>query len=155
MLFINIIQIAFLCIIIGGASIPVSFTINSNPFVVWIGNALGSLLSAIVVIYIANRITNKRFKTKVSKHRVGKKIVTAFDEGEDSKKAQKASGFINKHGLKLFSLLCPIFPGVLISTVVVYALNLDKKTYVHWMLAGVFFVSGGYVFTYWWAFVKA
>jgi len=151
----DIFQIAFLCIIIGGASIPVSFTVNSNPFVVWIGNALGSLVSAVVVIYIANRITNARFKKKISKHRVGKKIVTAFDEGEDNKKAQTASSFINKHGLRLFSLVCPIFPGVLISTVVVYALNLDKKTYVRWMLAGVFFVSGGYVFAYWWAFVRA
>lgn len=153
-MFLNIIQIALLCIFIGGASIPVSFTINSNPFVVWAGNALGSIISAVVVIYIANRIDNDKFKKKVSKYRVGKKIVKAFDSGNKNKKTEEATGFIQKHGLRLFSLLCPIFPGVLVSTVAVYALNLDKKTYIHWMLAGVFFVSGGYVFSYWWVFVK-
>lgn len=154
MILANILQIAFLCIVIGAASIPVSFTINSNPIVVWFGNALGSLISAAVVIYIGNRINDKRFKDKVSKHRVGKKVVKTFDEGTDSKKAQKASRIINKHGLRLFSLLCPIFPGVLVSTVIVFALNLDIKMYKRWMFTGVFFVSGAYVMGYWLVFVK-
>lgn len=153
-MFLNIIAIALLCIAIGGASIPISFTINSNPLVVWLGNALGSIISAIVVIYIANRITNDKFKKKVSKHHVGKKVVEAFDESEDSKKVKKTRGFINRHGLKVFSLLCPIFPGVLVSTAIVYGLNLDKTTYKRWLMAGVFFVSGGYVLSYWWVFVR-
>ena len=38
----GIIKIAVLCILIGAASIPVSFTVNSSPVIVWLGNALGS-----------------------------------------------------------------------------------------------------------------
>ena len=153
-MFANIIQIAFLCIVIGGASIPVSFTINSSPWVVWIGNALGSFLSALVVIYIGNRITSVKSREKFEKHRLSKKVVKTFDEGANNKKVAKARILIDKRGLRVFSLLCPIFPGVLLSTVAVYALNLDKVIYKRWMLAGVVFVSWAYVFGYWWIFVK-
>lgn len=154
MLLLDILQIAFLCVIIGGASIPVSFTINSSPWVVWVGNALGSLISAAVVLYIGNRVTDNKFKKKISKRRIGKKVVYSFDEGQDNKRVVKAGSFINKHGLRLFSLVCPVFPGVLISTTAVYILGLDRKIYKHWMFTGVIFVSGGYVFGYWLAFVK-
>lgn len=151
----NIFKIAFLCITIGAASIPVSFKIDSSPFVVWIGNALGSIISALVVIFIAERLTSNRFKEHVRKFRFGKKIVTVFDEGDDNKHVQKASGFINRHGLRIFALLCPIFPGALIATAAVYLLDLDKKIYRFWLTIGVFLVSGAYVFGYWWAFVKS
>lgn len=152
---ISIIEIALLCIVIGGASIPLSFGINSNPFVVWAGNALGSLISAAVVIYIGNRITDKKFDDKVSKRKIGKKVVTIFTEDQsDNKKIKKAQIIIDKHGLRIFGLLCPIFPGVLISTAAVYILGLDKKVFKKWMFVGVFFVSGFYVFSYWLAFVK-
>lgn len=154
MLLWNIIQIATLCIVLGGASIPIAFTINSSPWVVWVGNALGSLISAGVVIYIGNRMTNKKFTDKMSKKRVTRKIVTVFEEGDDNKKVMKARVMINKHGLRLFSLICPLFPGVLVSTVVVYVLDLDRTTYKRWMFTGVFLVSGFYVFTYWLAFVR-
>jgi hypothetical protein len=150
----DLIKIAALCILIGTVSIPVSFTINTSPVVVWLGNALGSVFSAAVVIYIGERISSKRFRAKISKWRIGKKVSDVFEEGEKNKKVQKASTFINTHGLKIFSLLCPIFPGVLISTAAVYLLHLDKQTYKRWMLAGIFFVSGIYVFGYWWIFVK-
>jgi hypothetical protein len=150
----QIIHIAILCIIFGGASIPLSFTVNSSPVIVWIGNALGSLISALVVIYVGNKMTNKKTEEKLSKKRFTRKIVTVFEEGEDNKKVQKARILIDKHGLRLFSLLCPIFPGVLISTVAVFALDLDLKIYKRWMSAGVVFVSGFYVFSYWLAFVK-
>jgi hypothetical protein len=150
----DLIKIALLCVVIGGASIPASFTINDSPTVVWIGNALGSLFSAIVVICISNRITNQRFKNKASRWRVGKKIVKIYDSGEDSKKIQKANKLINKHGLRLFSFLCPVFPGVLISTIAVYVLDLDKRIYKRWMFTGIFFASGAYVYGYWWLFLK-
>lgn len=150
----DIIIIAGLCIVAGGASIPVSFGVNSSPIIVWIGNAIGSLLSAMVVIYIGNKITNKRFEKKMSKKYIGRKVVTIFEEGEDNKKVQKASLMINKHGLKIFAFLCPIFPGVLVSTVAVYILDLDLRIYKRWMFSGVFFASGIYVFGYWWLFVK-
>ncbi len=150
----NIIRIAILCIVLGSASIPLSFQVNSSPFVVWFGNALGSLASAMVVIYIGDRITDKRFKDKAKKHRVSRKMVNAFETGDDNKHVQKVAGFVNKHGLRLFAFFCPIFPGVTISTVAVYIFDLDKKTYKRWMLAGVFFVSGAYVFAYWFTFVK-
>lgn len=149
-----IIQIAILCIVLGGASIPISFTVSSSPFVVWIGNALGSLISAMVVIYIGNHLTDKKTEEKLSKKRFTRKIVTVFEEGDENKKVQKARLVINKHGLRLFSLFCPIFPGVLVSTVAIYALDLDKKLYKKWMFLGVIFVSGMYVFGYWFAFVK-
>jgi hypothetical protein len=149
----GILRIALLCIVIGSASIPISFAINPNPFVVWFGNALGSVLSALVVIFIANRITNQRFKKKISRWRVGNKVVTLYDEGQKNKKVDKAGIFIDKHGLRIFSLLCPIFPGVTISTIVVYVLDLDKQIYKKWMLAGVFFVSGAYCFGYWFIFL--
>jgi len=150
----GILKIAILCVFIGAASIPVSFTINSSPAIVWIGNALGSLFSALVVLYIGERLTSQKFKDRVSHRRVGKKVVKAFDEGGSNKEVQKASSFINKHGLKIFSFFCPIFPGTLISTVTVFLLDLDKHAYKRWMAAGVFFVSGAYVFGYWWIFVK-
>lgn len=133
----------------GSASIPISFQVNSNPFIVWFGNALGSVISAVVVIYIGNRLTSKPFKDKVSKHKVGKKVTKVFDEGDDNKKVQKAGSFIDKHGLRFFSLLCPIFPGVTVSTAAVFMLNLDRKLYKRWMFTGVVFVSGAYVFGYW------
>ena len=150
----NIVKIAFLCIVVGSASIPISFTINSSPMVVWVGNALGSLLSAFVVIYIGDRLTDKRFMERMSKHRATRKIEKVSDQKEESKKTQKAQSFINKHGLRIFSLLCPIFPGVLLSTSVVYILGLDRKTYKRWMLTGVVFISGAYVYAYWWMFVR-
>jgi hypothetical protein len=150
----GILRIAFLCIVIGSASIPVSFTINANPVIVWLGNALGSLISALFVVFVGERLTSQKFKNRISKRRWGKKITKTFDEGDSNKKVIKARVFINKHGLKFFSFLCPIFPGVLIATATVYLLNLDKKTYKHWMFAGIFFASGAYVFGYWWIFVK-
>ncbi len=150
----DILKIAGLCILIGAVSIPVSFTINASPWIVWLGNGLGSLFSAVVVTYICERITGASFKRRISYTRVGRKIVTIFDQGNQNKEVIKARDFINKHGLKLFSLLCPIFPGVLISTVAVYMLQLDTRVYRRWMLAGVFFVSGAYVFGYWFLFVR-
>jgi hypothetical protein len=151
---IEIVKIALLCIFIGSASIPISFTINASPWIVWIGNAAGSLLSALVVIFIGDRILSDKFRLRISKSRFGKKIVLSFDEGNDNKNVIKARGFINKHGLRIFSLLCPIFPGVLLSTVTVYLLDLDKTTYKRWMFSGVIFVSGAYVMGYWWIFVR-
>lgn len=150
----NIIKIAVLCIVIGAASIPVSFTIDTSPWVVWVGNAIGSLVSAAFVIFVGNRVTDTRFKKKLSQRRIGKKVVYTFDEGQDNKHVKQAGGFINRYGLRLFSLFCPIFPGVLLSTVAVYVLDLDKKIYKRWMFAGVIFVSWGYVFAYWHLFVK-
>lgn len=157
---INIIKIALLCIVIGGASIPVSFTIDSSPVVVWVGNALGSLLSALVVIYVGERITSKKAgksfgSSKLANQRFTKKVVTVFEEGEDNKKILRARILINKHGLRLFSFLCPIFPGVLVSTAAVYILDLDKRMYKRWMYTGIFFASGIYVFSYWWVFVRS
>jgi hypothetical protein len=149
---VQILKIAVLCIVLGGASIPFSFNVSSNPVIVWIGNALGSLASALVVIYIGNRITDKNFKG--SNRRIGKKIVKVFDEGEKNAKVAKAGGMIYKHGLRLFSFFTPIFPGVLISTVAVFVLGLDLEKYKRWMFAGIFFASGIYVFGYWYAFVK-
>jgi len=150
----GILEIAVLCIVLGGASIPISFHVNSNPWIVWLGNGLGSLLSAVVVIYIAGKIKNKKFEEKVSKRRMGKKIVTVFEQGEDNKSVKKATLIINKHGLRVFSFFCPIFPGVLVSTAAVFILDLDKSLYKKWMFAGVFAASGFYVFGYWWTIIK-
>jgi membrane protein DedA with SNARE-associated domain len=150
----SLLKCAILCIFIGAASIPICFTFETKPLVIWLGNALGSLFSAFVVIYIAERITNQRFKKKVSRFRIGRKVITVFDAGESNKKVAKANKLINDHGLRLFALLCPIFPGVLISTTVVYILDWDKRIYKKWMFSGVFFVSGLYVLGYWLIFIK-
>ena len=69
----GILKIAVLCVVIGAASIPVSFGVNSNPFIVWLGNALGSLFSAVVVIYVGDHLTSERFKARISKRRCGEK----------------------------------------------------------------------------------
>jgi hypothetical protein len=150
----EIIKIAGLCIVAGAASIPISFGVSTNPIIVWLGNALGSLLSAMFVIFVAGRITDKKFEKKITKRRAGRKIVTVFSEGEGNKKVQKASLLINKHGLRLFSFFCPIFPGALISTAAVYILDLDKQIYKFWLALGIFFASGIYVFGYWLTFVR-
>ncbi len=146
----DIFRIAFLCIVLGGASIPLSFGVNSSPVVVWIGNSLGSLISAWAVIFIAERLTNDKFRNRVRKFRIGNKVVTVMDEGGDNKHVAKARGYIDRHGIKLFALICPIFPGALLSTTAVYTLGLDKKTYKRWLVPGIFLVSGIYVFSYWW-----
>lgn len=150
----GIARIAVLSITIGAASIPVSFTINSSPWVVWLGNAIGSLLSAMVVTFIGDRLASERFKSRMNKHRMSRKVVTVFEEGDDNKKVVKARVLINKHGLRIFSFLCPIFPGVLIASVAVYALELDIKLYKRWMYSGIFFASGAYVFGFWYLFVR-
>ena len=149
----DILIIGGLCVVLGGASIPIAFGVNSSPVIVWIGNALGSLFSAFVVLYIGNRITDKKFEKKIGKHYMGKKVVTVFEEGDDNQKVKKASVMIDKHGLKIFSFFTPIFPGVLISTVAVFILDLDMRTYKRWMFTGIFFASGVYVFGYWLAFI--
>lgn len=151
----GIIRIALLCILIGASSIPLSFKVNSSPIIVWLGNALGSAASALVVIYIGERITSEKFRQRVNKRKIGRKVVNTFDKGDDNKEVQRATSFIDKHGLRAFSFLCPIFPGVTISTVAVYLLKLDKKVYKNWMICGVVFASGAYVFGYWWIFVKS
>lgn len=148
----GIIKIAILCIAAGAASIPISFGINSSPFIVWLGNAMGSLLSALVVIFIGDRLASDEFRRRVGKHRYGRKITLVFDQGDDNKKVVQARTFINRHGLRIFAFLCPIFPGVLISTTAVYIVGLDKKTYKRWLFAGIFFASAVYVFGYWWLF---
>lgn len=145
----NLIKIALLCIVLGGASIPFAFQVSPSPVIVWLGNSLGSLISAFVVIYIAERISNETFKKRVQRFRIGNKVVTVMDSGESNTKVVKARGFINKHGLKFFALVCPIFPGALISTITVYTLELDKRTYKLWLIPGIFLVSGIYVFGYW------
>src|SRR3954463_5435026 len=95
----QILKIAGLCIVIGSASIPVSFTINSSPIIVWLGNALGSALSAIFVIYVGNRLTDKKFMKKISRWRLGRKVSNTFTEGQTNKKVAKVRRSINKHGL--------------------------------------------------------
>jgi hypothetical protein len=150
----QILKIAGLCIVIGSASIPISFTINKSPIIVWLGNALGSLLSAIFVIFVGDRLTDKKFMKRISRWRLGRKVSSTFTEGQTNTKIVKVRRYVNKHGLKFFSLFCPIFPGVLISTSAVYLLDLDKRVYKRWMFGGVVFVSGIYVFGYWWIFIK-
>lgn len=150
----GILRIALLSITIGVASIPVSFAINSSPVIVWLGNALGSLLSALVVIFIANRISDTKFKQRVSKRFLGRKVITVFEEGDNNKKVLKARIFVDNHGLKIFSFIAPIFPGVLIATAAVYIFELNREIYKRWVIAGIFFASGAYVFGYWWVFVR-
>lgn len=150
----DILKIAILCIVFGGLSIPPSFAVNSSPIIVWFGNALGSLFSALIVIYIGDRITQDRFKKRVSKTRAGRKVVVVFEEGQKNKRVEKARYLIDSHGIKIFSLFCPIFPGVLVSTVAVYALDLNKHVYKRWMPVGVVLTSGLYVFGYWWFIVR-
>lgn len=145
----SIIKIAILCIIVGGASIPFAFGISNSPTVVWLGNALGSLISAFVVIYVAERISDTKFRKRVQRYHIGNKVITVMDSGDKNKKVVKARSFINKHGLKFFALVCPIFPGALVSTITVYTLGLDKRTYKLWLIPGIFLVSGLYVFGYW------
>ena len=137
----QIIHIAILCVVGGAASIPISFGITSSPVIVWLGNALGSLVSALFVIFIAERMGSKAYRDRMNKHRASRKVITIFEQGDDNQKVLKARIFINRHGLKVFSFLCPIFPGVLISTAAVYLLELDTKLYKRWMVAGVVFAS--------------
>ena len=73
----------------------------------------GQLFSALIVIYIGDRLTNQKFKDNVDNRRFGKKkkIITVFEEGDDNKKVLKVRIFINKHGLRIFFVPVPDFPG--------------------------------------------
>jgi|GEM_PF-4260943 len=150
----DIIKIAFLCIVIGSASIPVGFTITKLPEIVYIGNVLGSVISALFVVIIGDKIKDKEFRKKMNRHRPGKKIVTVFEQGENNKKVMKARVSIDKHGLRFFSFFCPIFPGVLIASIAVYVLDLDRTIYKKWMFSGILFACGMYVYGYWWIFIR-
>lgn len=154
MLISQIIKIAFLCITVGSLSIALGFKINSSPWVVYTGNVLGSLVSAWIIIFIGDRITSQSFRNRLRKRILGRKIVTVYEAGEDNKKIRHARIFINKHGIKFFAFLSPLFPGTTIATVAVYALNLDTKLFKKWICLGIFFVCFIYVFGFWWFFVK-
>jgi hypothetical protein len=153
-MFSGLLRIALLCLIGGVASIPLSFNINSSPIIVWLGNALGSLVSLVVVIYFAEHFQGGKYAGKPRKHWVSRKIITVLETDKDNKKVVKARIFINKHGLRVFSFFCPLFPGVLLSTAAIYLLDLDKSLYKKWVTAGIFFASGAYVFGYWFTFVR-
>lgn len=150
----NVTVIAILCILLGGASIPVAFIVTRNPFVVWFGNALGSVLSVLLIIYVANAITGGGKQDPKKRNFITKKIVNFIEDGHKNKTVVKSRNMINKYGMRIFSLVCPIFPGVLVATVAVYLFDLDKKQYLRWMPVGLVLLSGIYVFAFWLTFLK-
>lgn len=137
MVIIDILLIALVGMIAGLVSIPFGFGINDNPFVVYLGNALGSLFALICLLYLSNKIINKYIAKKVSK-----------------KDVDKVGGFINKHGVRAFGLVAPLFPGVTIAVPSALILKLDMKFFKFWLYIGIFLVSAVYVFGYWWTVVK-
>jgi hypothetical protein len=106
------------------------------------------------VIYIGHRMVSDSTKSTLDKSRLGRKISAVFEEGDSNISVGKARNFINKHGIRLFGIVSPLFPGVLLATMTVYLFGLDRQMFARWMFAGVVFVSGGYVFGYWYLFVR-
>ena len=134
---VNIFLIAVVGFVAGLISIPFGFTLTSSPIVVYVGNALGSLTGAIVFLYFSDRIISRFIKPK-----------------PNAKKTAQVSKFINKHGVRLFGLICPLFPGVTFGVPAAIALDLNMRVFKRWLFAGIFLVSAGYVFAYWWTIVR-
>lgn len=137
MVIIDILLIALVGMIAGLVSIPFGFGINSNPFVVYFGNALGSLFALICLLYLSGKIIDKYLAKKV-----------------DKKDVEKVGTFINKHGVRAFGLFAPLFPGVTIAVPSALVLKLDMKFFKRWLYVGIFLVSAFYVFGYWFTIVK-
>lgn len=150
----NILIVAILSVIIGGAAIPIGFMMTDKISVVYIGNVLGSIFSALIIIFIGDRIKDREFRNKINKNRAGQKIIYIFEQGESNRKVLKVKLRVDKHGLRFFSFLCPIFPGVFISSLAVYILDLDRTIYKKWMFSGILLSSGLYVLGYWFVFIS-
>jgi formate/nitrite transporter FocA (FNT family) len=134
---VDIILIALVGMIAGLVSIPFGFTLTSSPTVVYLGNALGSLFAVLILIYLSKSVISRYLEKKL-----------------DKEKIEGVTRFVNKHGVRLFGIVCPFFPGVTISVPAAIALKLDLKKFERWMYVGIFVVSAGYVFSYWAAFVR-
>lgn len=137
MVIVDILLIALVGMIAGLVSIPFGFGINSNPFVVYIGNALGSLFALFCLLFLSGKFIDRYLKKKV-----------------DKKEVEKVGSFINKHGVRVFGLVSPLFPGVTIAVPSALILKLDMRSYKRWLYVGIFLVSAGYVFVYWHTVVK-
>ncbi len=150
----NIIIIAILSTAIGGASIPLGFAITDKVSIVYLGNLIGSVVSAMFVVFIGDKIKDQEFRKKINKRRAGRKVIYIFEQGENSKKVLKVKLRVDKHGLRLFSFFCSMFPGTLASSIAVYVLDLDRTIFKKWMFLGILFNSALYVFGYWFIFVR-
>lgn len=136
----DIFLIAVASLTLGLASIPFGFTLTNDPFVVYFGNALGSLVAAIVFLYFSSKIISRFMKRR--------------KKTNDAKKTAQVGSFIDKHGVRLFGLVCPLFPGVTFGVPAAIALELDMKKFKRWLFVGIFVVSAGYVFLYYWTIVR-
>lgn len=135
--FLDIFLIALVGMIAGLFSIPFGFGLNSNPFVVYFGNALGSLFALICLLYLSSKFIDRFLKKKIDKDQI-----------------KKVGDFINKHGVRAFGLIAPLFPGVTIAVPSALVLKLDMKYFKRWLYVGIFLVSAVYVFGYWFTVVK-
>jgi hypothetical protein len=134
---IDIILIAIVGAIAGLASIPFGFTLTSSVYVVFIGNAFGSLVAALALLYFSDKL-----------------IARFFKKGVSDKSINRITKLLNKYGLRIFGLVSPLFPGVTVSVPSAILLKVDMKTYKRWMYVGIFLISGAYVVAYWAAFVR-
>jgi len=134
---VDILLIAAVGAVLGLASIPFGFGLTDSPMVVYLGNAFGSLFAALVLLYLSDKFIARYFQKKIKPEKI-----------------ERASGFINKYGVHAYGLLCPLFPGVTVSVPAAIALKLDMKTFKIWLYIGLFLVSAGYVFGYWWTIVR-
>ena len=135
--FVNIVLIAVVGAIAGLVSIPFGFKLTDSPATVYVGNALGSLVPVLLLFYFSNRIIASRFKKKLNQDRL-----------------DQAGDFINKHGIKAYGLVCPLFPGVTVSVPAAVLMKLNMRQFKPWLYAGVFIISAGYVFGYYFIVVK-
>lgn len=133
----DILLIAIVGAVLGLASIPFGFHLTTSPIVVYLGNAFGSLFAAIVLLYLSDKFVAKFFQKKIKQEKI-----------------ERVSVFINKYGVHLYGLLCPLFPGVTVSVPAAIALKLNMRAFKIWLYMGLFLVSAGYVFGYWWTVVR-
>ena len=91
---VNILLIAAVGAVLGLVSIPFGFHLTSSALVVYLGNALGSLFAALVLLYLSDKFIARYFQKKIKQEKI-----------------ERASVFINKYGVHAYGLLCPLFPG--------------------------------------------
>lgn len=133
MAFVNYLTVAAISAISGGFAIPAGFLLGLHPIETYLSAAIGSSLFLLLFVPLAA----KGFE-RVKKGR------------EISPKAEASIGRINERwGVKGIGLFGPIFPGVMISSLLGLALGHNPKDLAKWLSIGASLLYAVYTLGIW------